>query len=392
MPAEPTGAAAMPTTPTPLRLAIVTNIPAPYRVPVYNRIAALPGVALHVFYAARSEPDRAWDLPTFAHPHSFLPGRMRERHGRYIHHNPAVWGALRRFRPDVVLSTGYNPTHLLAWLYAWLHGRKHVVMTDGTDTSEAGLGFVHRCVRRLVFARSQAFVAAAAGGVRLLRSHGVDAARIHRSPLCANTAVDWSSSADAPRDIDLLFSGRLVPVKNADFALRVAQGVATRLGRRVRLALLGTGPLLEPLRAQAAALASEVDTTFAGHVSQVEIPRWFLRSKLFLFPTRWDPWGVVANEACLAGVPVLVSPHAGVAGELVRDGEAGRVLPLNEAAWVDAAAALLSDGELLARHAQAARRAVAPYNFDNAAAGIVDAARHALTGRAPTPPLSRFGR
>lgn len=387
MPAEPPPAAA-----PPLRLAIVTNIPAPYRVPVYNRIAALPGVTLRVLYAARSEADRQWDLPAFAHDHVFLPGKVTERHGRYIHHNPAVWGALRHFRPDVVLSTGYNPTHLLAWLHTVLKGCKHVVMTDGTDISEAGLGFAHRSVRRLVIGRSQAFVAAAAGGVRLLQGYGVDAARIHRSPLCANTAVDWSPVAGARRDIDLLFSGRLVAVKNADFALRVAQGVATRLGRRVRLALLGSGPLLEPLRAQADTLAPDAEASFVGHVSQAEIPRWFLRSKLFLFPTLWDPWGVVANEACLAGVPVLVSPHAGVAGELVRDGEAGFVLPLDEAAWVETATALLSDDKRLARHAEAARRAVVPYNFDNAAAGIVDAARHALTGRAPAPPPSSFGR
>jgi len=48
-----------------LRLAMVTNIPAPYRVPVLNRIATLPGVTLRTFYGARSEPDRHWDLPAF---------------------------------------------------------------------------------------------------------------------------------------------------------------------------------------------------------------------------------------------------------------------------------------------------------------------------------------
>jgi glycosyltransferase involved in cell wall biosynthesis len=119
---------------------------------------------------------------------------------------------------------------------------------------------------------------------------------------------------------------------------------------------------------------------FAGHVSQAQIPHWFLRSRLFLFPTRWDPWGVVANEACMAGVPVLVSPQAGAAGELVRDGQNGRVLALEEAAWIDAATTLLSDATLHARYADAARTAVAPYNFDNAAAGVVAAARQALAG------------
>jgi len=362
-----------------LRLAIVTNIPAPYRVPVYDRIAAFPGVTLRVFYAARSEPDRLWDLPPFTHDHVVLPGRMVERKGRYIHHNPAVWGALVDFAPDVVVTTGFNPVHLLAWLYTRVHRRRHVVMTDGTDRSEVGLGALHRGVRRLVFAGTRAYVVAAAGGRRLLEGYGVPASRIHRSPLCANTAVDWQAAPAAVRDIDLLFSGRLVPVKNADFVLRVAHGVALRLGRRVTMALLGHGPLRAELQAQADALAATVDAHFAGHVSQAEIPPWFLRARLFLFPTRWDPWGVVANEACLAGVPVLVSPHAGVAGELVRDGEAGRVLALDEAAWIDAACELLSDAPLHARQAAAARAAVRPYTFDNAAAGIVDAARQALS-------------
>ena len=375
-----------------MRLAIVTNIPAPYRVPVYGRIAALPGVTLRVFYAARSEPDRQWDLPPLMHDHVFLPGRMVQRRGRYIHHNPAVWRALGEFKPDVVVTTGYNPVHLLAWLYTRTHRCRHVVMTDGTDLSEAGLGRAHRAVRRVVFAGTQAFVVAATGGVRLLQAYGVEAARIHRSPLCANAAVDWAAQAASPRDIDLLFSGRLVAVKNADFALRVANGVARRLGRRVTMALLGHGPLRAELQAQAQQLAATVQVQFVGHVAQAEVPRWFLRARVFLFPTRWDPWGVVANEACMAGVPVLVSPHAGVAGELVRDGEAGRVLALEEAAWIEAAAALLSDPALHERCAAAAHSAVMPYNFDNAAAGIVDAARHALTGRAPVPPLSRFGR
>jgi N-acetylglucosaminyldiphosphoundecaprenol N-acetyl-beta-D-mannosaminyltransferase len=359
-------------------------------VPVYNRIAALPGIRLKVFYAARSEPDRQWDLPEFAHDHVFLPGRMVDRNGRYIHTNLAVWGELARFKPDVVLTTGYNPTHLMAWAYAVLHRCRHVVMTDGTDRSEAGLSRLHRVVRRVVVTSTAAFVAASRGGQRLLNSQGVADDQIHFSPLCANTAVSWADSAGGDRDIDLLFSGRLVAMKNAGFALQLAHGVALQLGRPVRLALLGSGPLEAALRLQAAELAPQVEAVFAGHVSQAEIPSWFQRAKLFVFPTRWDPWGVVANEACLAGVPVLVSPHAGVAGELVRDGLNGRVLPLDLPAWVEAASALLTDPTALAALSQQALRSVQPYSFDNAAAGIVDAARHAALGQRPMHGLSRF--
>jgi N-acetylglucosaminyldiphosphoundecaprenol N-acetyl-beta-D-mannosaminyltransferase len=87
---------------------------------------------------------------------------------------------------------------------------------------------------------------------------------------------------------------------------------------------------------------------------------------------------------------VLVSTHAGVAGELVRDGVNGRVLALDLNAWIEAASAWLADPVVLAEVSRRAALSVHPYHFDNAAAGIVDAARHALIGSRPTPGLSRF--
>ena len=361
----------------PLQLVIVTNMPAPYRVPVFDRVAATPGMALHVLYCTAAEADRRWDPPPLLHPHTVLPGRALRLGGRFIHLNPGVGAALHHLQPQVVLTTGYNPTHLLAWAWARRHGRPHVAMTDGTLASEAGLSSLHRAVRRWVLARSAAAVVASDGGHQLMLQLGMPAARVHRSVLCTNAGQDWHAGDDVPRDIDLLFAGRLVPVKSPGFALEVAAAVAQRLGRRVRLAVLGDGPLAAALQQQAADLASSVETLMPGHVAQGELPGWYRRARLFLFPTRWDPWGVVANEACASGVPVLISPHAGAAGELVRDGQGGRVLPLDLATWADAAAALLQDEPQRLRMADAARRAAVPFNADAAAAGLVQAARQA---------------
>ena len=365
----------------PLRLVVVTNMPAPYRVPVFDRVAATSGIDLHVLYATRAEADRRWDPPPLQHPHTVLPGWALPLGGRFIHLNPGVGAALRRLQPQVVVTTGYNPTHLLAWRHARRHGLPHVAMTDGTLASEAVLGPLHRAVRRHVLARSAAAVVASDGGARLMAHHGVPADHVHRSVLCAHAGLDWRAPGPAVRDIDLLFAGRLVAVKSPGFAVDVAAGVARRLGRRVSLAVLGSGPLADDLQRQAAHHRDWVDTHLVGHVAQGDLPGWYRRARVFLFPTHWDPWGVVANEACESGVPVLVSPHAGVAGELVRDGEGGRVLPLDLPAWVDAAASLLQDDALHARMAAAARRAVQPFQADAAAGGIVRAALQAA-GRA----------
>ena len=377
----------------PVRLAIVTNIPAPYRVPVYNRVAACSGVVFRAFYGSATEANRRWDLPAFAHDHEFLNGKVYEHAGRYIHSAPDVLPSLARFRPDVVITTGFNPLHLAAFAYTVINRCRHVPMTDGTEASEAGLSLAHRWMRHGVFAGSRTFIAASEGGRRLFRSYGVDDARIHFSPLCANLSVPWRAPNAEQRDIDLLFSGRLVAAKRPAFAIEVAAKVAQSIGRRVRIAVLGDGPLENSLAELANGYRSLVDVMLVGNVAQIDIPGWMARARLLLFPTEADVWGVVANEACHAGMPVVVSPHAGVSQTLVRDGVNGHVLPLDLSLWTGAVARLLSDAALYQRMAQAALLSVAPYSFENAAAGIVDAARQAVAGTGTAPsPLSTFPR
>ena len=103
-----------------IRIAIVTNIPAPYRLPVYASLAEMPEVELCVFFFCRREPDRQWNLPEGDFKQIFLHERFVNFRGRFIHANPDILPELRKFRPDVVVTTGFNPTHLLAYIYTRL--------------------------------------------------------------------------------------------------------------------------------------------------------------------------------------------------------------------------------------------------------------------------------
>src|SRR5208337_2320660 len=131
---------------------------------------------------------------------------------------------------------------------------------------------------------------------------------------------------------DLMFCGRMTAIKNPQFVLAVAQSAATLLRRRISLCFVGSGPLESTLRAQALEHA-DIDVTFMGFARQADLPQRYAESRVFLLPSVWDPWGVVANEACAAGVPVITSPHAGVAGELIRDGQTGFVRDLDVGVW-----------------------------------------------------------
>lgn len=364
-----------------MMIVLVTNGPVPYRIPALNRLAALPGIELHVIFCCRREPNRHWDLPPIEFACTYLRERIIRIGDRYIHNNPDVLPALRRLAPDVVITSGFNPTHLYAFAYAWLHQVPHIVMTDGTYDSERTLSLLHRMVRRLVFARSAAFVWASLGGQKLFASYGIAAARCFRACLCVeNTRFAERPGASEP-PFDFIFCGRIEPVKNPGFAFDVALATAARLRRKVRILYVGDGSEQARIEERAARHGDAVEASFHGFASQQDLPPLYRSARIFLFPTSWDPWGVVANEACAAGLPVLVSPHAGAANELVVDGENGFVCDLDVQAWAARAELLLSQPGTYAAFSERSLSLVRGFTFDTASDGIMAACRHAAALR-----------
>jgi glycosyltransferase involved in cell wall biosynthesis len=370
------------------RIAIVTNIPAPYRLPVYELLAQVPGIELQLFFCSGREPDREWDLDRLEVPHVFLRERLFSWQGRFIHANPDVWSRLRSFRPAVVVTTGFNPTHLIAFAFARMHGARHLVMTDGTVRSESQLTSVHRWVRRRVYRHTEAFIGASQGSFELYRQYGIPDRSMFKSHLCANNeAFAAAARTRGERDVDLIFCGRFSAGKLPLFAIEVAAAAAQRLGRRVRLLLVGAGDLDASMRREADRVADRVDAHFTGFAKQAELPGHYARARVLLFPTVGDTWGVVANEACAAGLAVIVSPQAGVAGDLVLDGVNGHVLPLDAARWADAAAKLLGDADAWARMSAQSVEQVRPYTYANAAQGLADAVGQAAGCNGSVPGL-----
>ncbi|TFW09551.1 glycosyltransferase, partial [Oxalobacteraceae bacterium OM1] len=151
-----------------------------------------------------------------------------------------------------------------------------------------------------------------------------------------------------------------------------------RLGRKMKVLFVGSGSQEEAVKEEATRFADLVQVDFNGFADQSELPALYRSARIFLFPTLADVWGVVANEACAAGLPVIVSPHAGVAGELVLHNDNGFVCHLDVDLWAERAAQLLSTPLMYERFSKRSRAIVSNYTFDHAAAGLVAACRHAV--------------
>jgi glycosyltransferase involved in cell wall biosynthesis len=139
--------------------------------------------------------------------------------------------------------------------------------------------------------------------------------------------------------------------------------------------LLGDGPL----KGNILALLQEtgVDYTYPGYASQQQLPQYYASARLFLFPTAYDAWGVVAQEALAAGTPVLVTPYAGCSDELVIQQENGYILPLEAPLWAEQCAVLLQDALAWKHFSQKAKERASQFSHERAANALLEACNHA---------------
>ena len=111
--------------------------------------------------------------------------------------------------------------------------------------------------------------------------------------------------------IKVLWVGGLVPRKAPLLAIEATR-VAIKRGARIRLDIVGGGPLEGELRR----LASGADSKWLvchGQVPHEETRRFFAQADVFLFTSLRDTSGNVVLEAMAHGLPVVVPDHQGVA-------------------------------------------------------------------------------
>ena len=126
--------------------------------------------------------------------------------------------------------------------------------------------------------------------------------------------------------------------------------------KSARLVVVGDGPQREALEALAKTLGIDARLRFTGN--QSDVAAWLRAFDLFCLPSYANegvPQALMQAMAC--ALPVVTTP-VGSIGEIVQDGETGRlVAPEDSTALREAIEALLADAALRARLAGAARTA-----------------------------------
>lgn len=329
-----------------LKTVILTEIIAPYRIPVFNALARRGGVDLHAIFLAETDKAlRQWRVyaDEIRFSYEVLPSR-RWRAGKHsLLLNRGLWAALERANPQTVICGGYN--YPASWETLWWARRRKARFVLWTESNErdkrsgsAGVEWLKR-----YFVRScDAFVVPGKSSFAYLETLGASdqaifTARIFTAPnavdnnFFATQAENVRARASAFRDKlklparYILFVGRLVPEKGVFDLLDAYAKLEGEVRREVGLVFAGDGVSREDLRRRAKRITPGA-VCFPGFAQREDLAGLYTLAETLVLPTHTDPWGLVVNEAMACGLPIIVTDAAGCAADLVEDGWNGYVV------------------------------------------------------------------
>ncbi|MDN4484164.1 glycosyltransferase family 4 protein [Demequina lignilytica] len=206
-----------------------------------------------------------------------------------------------------------------------------------------------------------------------IEDYGVDPARVHAVGGGTNfpAAVAARAAQRRPGPLRVLFVGVEFERKGGDLAVEAVRRLRER-GVEVELTAVTKFPP-----------APSVGLTVREPIwDRAELSRVYADHDVFCLPARYEPYGLVVQEAMAHAMPVVVS-STGSLPDIVTDGATGIVVPDGEERGVadvdaiaDALADLAGDLDRLATMGVAAReRALSELTWDAVARRMIDAVR-----------------
>jgi len=119
----------------------------------------------------------------------------------------------------------------------------------------------------------------------------------------------------------ILFMGRLVFEKGVQHLISAMPKILEGY-HDAKLVIAGRGGMTDQLKAQVEAMGLSNKVCFAGYLNAKQVSKMYKCADVSVFPSTYEPFGIVALEAMLAGVPTVVSDVGGL-NEIVEHGVDG---------------------------------------------------------------------
>ena len=339
------------------RIAVVTNVPTHYRVPLFNGLArrvARAGASLRIFFMDQPPVAQPWlaasEQPAFEH--EFVPSARLPKGGpwsskvdrvRPPHVPRGLARRLAEFEPSILVGGSFSFAGIAACAYA---RRKRIPfgLWSG-DVAHQQHNRSFPALRR----RQRAWLARRAdfgiGYGWLATCYLNDLAPGLPSVIARNTSVLNTGEPRRALDADplklLAVADLTVPEKGFEV---VVEAMRLLRDQPYELRVIGNPPRDTELRR---AVVQDPRIDVLGPLPHEQVRTAFAENDVFVFPSRMDIFGLALPEAMAAGLPVVSSKIPGSVSDLVVGGRNALIAEARDpSSWARAVGELRSSPAL----------------------------------------------
>lgn len=278
----------------------VTNIPAFYKIKLYNEINRKCKV--HVIFIDSNESDRNND---------FITGKIEFD---YTILSGSLWTKISQAK-RIIDSTDYDELviggwdYLILWYLAFAYPKSRNSMFIESSCFDSITHGIKGAVKRLFIRRISKVYASGRSQKKIVDNLGFKGRTILTKGVGIFNYVVQPPYQPREAVKDFLYVGRLVPAKNLELLIRVFNSLP-----EFNLHIIGFGELEVVLKADARS-----NIIFHGAVENIKLSEYYQKFDVFILPSIIEPWGLVVEEALNNGMPVIVSDRVGCMEEIINE-------------------------------------------------------------------------
>lgn len=385
----------------PTRLAVLMSHPTQHFVSVYRHLANNPEIELRVFFLANNGVSASydsgfsqmiqWDMSLLGgYEADFLEADKQFIKFAFFEVDSAnVTAALAEFEPNAIWLHGYSQ----AANWRAIFNRAPVIYTSDSNLTDARSGWRRWLKRFLVpvfLRRCDYCIAVSPANQAYLEHYGVAPERIGRAAFpidlgfwqVQRQSLEKDSNTRLRHQLGIaesttlfLFVGKLQEHKRAS---DLVAAIASLNNLDVAALIIGQGHQYAELQAQIKTMNLQARVKLLGFINQSELAQYFELADALVFPSGKEPYGTVAAEALLFGLPIIASNQIGCIGSAIMEDSNALVYESGDVEGLTEAMRSLHEDQSLRDRLGAASASLAPQHDASSLALAISNCLHNL--------------
>jgi len=345
-------------------------------------------LTIDIYFCASSESNRKYQFESSA---STLYGMYHLKGeiswGIDKHFNWGIFPLIFQNKYDLYFIGGYfYPTVMLAIILCRLLKRRYILVIDHMYKKK---GFLN-IIKKFLITGANGYITTSLEAKENLIFYGARKNNIYIAPLSCNDSF-YRTDQDIIPDVRflqkynlkekyILFVGRFEEYKGVTYLLEAFKLLKFKYKHNdIDLVLIGSGALQENINNFIEINNLKNDIKVISWLSYTDLPIWYKNALIFVFPSYYDVWAFVINEAMAARLPVISTNEVGAVRALIKNDINGIVIPSkNSEILAHEIDRLLQDIQLREILAKNAFETALKYKLDNIAKIYIQAIQNII--------------